>query len=134
MHAFKSQHWEAEAGISLRVRGQPGLRGKLQTSQSYSQPLMQQQKEQVSPSHVIGLTAHGQRCGQMEDDVKTSNRIIQALKQPEHGEQESSADKTVWWHTTTNTGDDIAGEQKKEEVQIQASENWGLGASEFLLC
>lgn len=50
VQAFKSQHSEAEAGISLWVRGQPGLHGKLQTSQSYTQPLMQKQKEQVSPS------------------------------------------------------------------------------------
>jgi hypothetical protein len=54
--AFKSQRSEVEADRSLLVRGQPGLHGKLQTSQNYSQPLMQKQKAQVSMSQTNGFT------------------------------------------------------------------------------
>lgn len=54
-------------------------------------------KEQMRPSQITGFMTDGQQCGQTEDDLKTSNRITQALKKPEPGEQEeSSAHKTVW--------------------------------------
>jgi hypothetical protein len=36
-HAFNPSIWEAEASRSVRVRGQPGLQGKIQDSQDYTE-------------------------------------------------------------------------------------------------
>ena len=42
MHIFNPSTQEADAGQSLRVQGQPGLRGEFQDSQGYYREILSQ--------------------------------------------------------------------------------------------
>ena len=48
VHAFNPSTWEAEAGRSLCVQGQPGLQSQFQASWSYRETLSQKYKKKKS--------------------------------------------------------------------------------------
>jgi hypothetical protein len=49
VHAFNTSTWEAEAGRSLWVRGQPSLESEFQDSQGYAEKscLQKQNKQKI---------------------------------------------------------------------------------------
>ena len=53
-HAFNLSTWEAEAGRSLRVQGQPGLYRELQDNQGRGKTLSQMKRVNVMVNRVKG--------------------------------------------------------------------------------
>ena len=45
-HAFNPSTWEAEAGGSLRVQGQPGLQSKFQDSWGYRETMFRKDQKE----------------------------------------------------------------------------------------
>jgi hypothetical protein len=45
-HAFNPGTWEAEAGGSLQIRGQPGLQSDFQDSQGYTEKTCVRKQQQ----------------------------------------------------------------------------------------